>query len=370
MPAPAQCVGSPPPTTPTVTPPRPRVKKEVVPVAAPKLAPPKPAPPSWQNAPPPVRRNAAANETQQIAPIDTGTMKTAAPNGKVDEDAVLRELAGGDGDTPPVRSDSADEPPNDETETSAEDTPPRRSRLKWIMAATVLVTLCVLGGVGFVVFWTDAHSEAERFRKGLDAYTHRQNEKATRIFSDLVADFPESENKDTYEFLRDWSHQRSQIFGPEAAGPAANIAMLAPWVKNESKNPVFAKYKDDVGETYLQVLDDRFELALRELKPEDPDAIEAELEEAAPYIPAARVIALRNKLGDLRLAIARKLLREEVIKELTKLRDNPTSDMLERAAEILNGCAAPDPRHRQGPRSAEADGAASGRAARAGGVAR
>ena len=269
-------------------------------------------------------RAPTAHDTQQIAPADTGTIKTAAPDS--DEDAVLREL---DWDAPPSPNGAAAE-----VESMDAPAPPRGSKLKWLMAAMVVVAACVIGAVAWIVIRNDANSEAERFRKGLDAYTHKQNDKVATIFSGLVADFPDSENKDTYVFLRDWSHLRSRIYAIGAVA-AESIEALASWVKSEAKNPVFAKYKDDVGETYLQVLDERVELAQRDLKPEDPDAIKAELDEAAPYIPGASVIALRNRLAELYLAITRKLLREEVLKALKQLLENPKGDMLERANEEI-----------------------------------
>src|SRR4029079_15494756 len=112
-------------------------------------------------------------------------------------------------------------------------------------------------------------------------------------FSGLIADFPDSENKETYEFQFEFSDLRSRVF-KQGTVPAANIAAFAPWVKNQAKNPLFAKYKDDVAETYVQLLDDRFELAERALNPQDPDNIDGELEEARPYIPPLRAKALGN----------------------------------------------------------------------------
>jgi hypothetical protein len=317
-PPPAPVVGSPPAA-------RPRPRK-----ATPAPIPPKPAPPSWQDAPPPVRHGAAlattARDTQHISPADTDTVNTSDPNLDSAEEAVLRELGPGEWDAPPTResaSDDADAP-----------TSSRGGKLKWLMAGMALVAACVAIGVGVFVLWHDANSETERFRKGLEAYTHHQDEKAAVIFSGLVADFPDSENKETHDFLRDWSHLRSRLFtlGGE---PANGIGLLNDFVRSESKNPVFAKYKDDVSAAYVTLFDDLLAQALRDLKPDFPDEIERLLDGAASHIPADRLAALKKQLGGIRVAVVHKLLREEVLTALQRLLDNPVNDMIELARKEI-----------------------------------
>lgn len=272
-----------------------------------------------------MRRGATANDTQQMDPGDTGTMKPVTPENDTDEDALFRELASENGEA------HHDNPAAEEGEVAME-TPPRRNKAKWLIAGMVAAVACVVIGVAWVVFRTDAQSEAERFRKGMGYYAAGQNEKAASIFSGLAADFPDSDSKETYEFLYEFSDLRARIFNfKQGNNPAENIKALADWLKNQSKNPTFAKYKDDVGKTYAELLDRRFEAAERDLNQADSDVIDQELEDAAPYVPDERVKALRDKLGDIRVAIARKLLREELIKELKALLDKPRNDMDERA---------------------------------------
>lgn len=296
----------------------------------PKAPPPKPQPkappaPNWQAAPPPVRRGGATappRETQTIAPGDTSTTRPVVGDGPPAEHLAPREAAW---DAPPDRHSDADD--------DTGHPPARHGSLKWLVVI-VLLLAAVVGGFGWFIVKMDSNSETERFKKGLAEYQGGRNDAASTIFNELIRDFPESDELSTYKFLHAWSTLRYRLYRL-GADPAEGLRDLTRFVKNEAKDPNLEKYREDVGAAYDQLLNELMKNEQEALKGENLEVLDEELENATAWVPGNRIKELKAQLGNVRQAIAHKLLREEILKVLDGLAGQPVPDMLERAAEEI-----------------------------------
>lgn len=286
-----------------------------------------PPAPSWQEAPPPVRKTGKGTAANGASPPEVPPEETPQVLPPVDpvrpEDAL-----------PEVWHDAPPPAPN----TEAVAVPSKRRRARWVMAALLVLLLAVGGGVTALVWNTLAETEEQRYQLAREEFNKLNYSRAAVLFQELGKDYPDSPRRGEYQFLEEFSRTLQPAFDI-GANPNETLTVILQFLKNHEEDPLLRPYRQPAKEALDKVAGYLVTEAEQTLGP-PPD-----LDKAKRTVGTIRqALAEAKKYGteeDRRVAEPLRAVEERIAKEeirraaLAELRQLPPSEDGIHQAEIL-----------------------------------
>jgi hypothetical protein len=182
------------------------------------------APPSWE-LPPPVRRPVEGSPAPVVSPEDgqgVQVFESAIPSA---DEILAREIA----------------PP-----------PSRARRTLWVIASMVVGAGLIIAIGAFYAVSTILQREQTAFVQVQQDYANGKYASAAERCKKLIDTFPRSEYLPLYEFLRDLSELRNQVFSAEADPRQARVQMNS-FLETYQEKALAKEYAKDIRETVLKI---------------------------------------------------------------------------------------------------------------------
>jgi outer membrane protein assembly factor BamB len=270
-----------------------------------------PPPPAWQDAPPPIRRGAKNDAAKE---------PEAAPSRR--------------------RRSERDRP---EREHEPEPVPlehllphqPRGKWARWVILPFVAVTVVALSAAGYVVWITFWQNEEKMAGKADEQYAAGLYRDASQRYAKLIKDFPGSDNLERYRFREDLSDIRYHV-GEKPEKPADWLEPIEGFLKEHQKEPLLSEHSRDVGETVIKLMTEYCETA-ENTTDEEPLKV---LSRAAGVIKLAREIRvpkgsqppdwskLDAAVARVKQAVARVQQKKRILARLQKIASKPSFQAL------------------------------------------
>ncbi len=353
-------------------------EKQAPAARSPAITPPATVAPWWQNAPPvraPQRsaeKSAPAAPTQQIRPLERPAAETQRrpagqeataptqplrplerPAAETQQMPALtpeksdqpRELPPGVWQPPPVRRGPADETqdtqPQQATEASETHQPPvSMRRVKLLITGLLVLVVCAFGIGGTWAWMTWVHNEERLSGEARELHSQGSFSNAAEKYGELLKKFPNSEHRDEWRFMADWSTVSSMANDPDADVPAA-VAQFEEFVKDHKKDPLMIEHAHDAGQRLIKLTKT---FASRNANPAD----EKPLKDAERIEQLRRLVAgldgalskadseqIDAELGQVRKAVEIARKRREVLAQIRRQKGETWMDAIKRSESVV-----------------------------------
>lgn len=317
---------APTPPAPETPPPTRSRKKKSKPPVTPPVEPPPQLPPEAPEAPEPLPRHAREtmranlNEPLEL-PYDPANPPPPPARG-APATAVMESLA----------------PPPDhhvDHETELDHVPATRRRARWYIAAGAAVIVSVVGLMAYYVIGTLRQTEEQLAQQANSEIEAKKFDSAQRIVKTLIERFPDSDDKNKYEFLV----EMTAVLGPAFRfneNPENVFDRLPAYYKNEKNNKFLDPYQGLFSEAFEKLVKDLTRLAEAERNKDALEKARAALDHyqgtkrngAAPTKEEVLVlVAAINKVQD---GIDKEEKRKGLVAEAQRLIQKPTIRGIER----------------------------------------
>jgi outer membrane protein assembly factor BamB len=335
---------------------------------------PEPSAPSWQNAPPPIRRG---SQTQIMPPAERPPAKSERPARLVptpptpppqppapeperleELDDGPRELPPGAWEAPPIRHpdlvEAKNEPafPDPALFSAVVPHPPHeevvpvvsKHRARRVMVVILVLLLSGLGAGGYLVWDYFKNREGRLAEAARSQFKDQHYREAARQFKELLDQFPNSPNVPEYRFKFDLADLRTRL--ESATDVTATLGQIEQFTKENGKNPLLKENARVLGEPLARLLTGLDEM-VRDPKPEVGDLLanlEVALRNLQKEVPGLVSSEEHAKIGQgfarIRDRLAKDRQRNELIERLKALKPTPQDiqaarRLVQREAEIL-----------------------------------
>lgn len=269
------------------------------------------------------------------------------------------ELPSGSWSAPPVRSPVVSSPADgmlpaesrhDETEIHHDHTEaPRRSRGTRAVVLGALGFMTVVAAVVVViVFGVLGKSEKSAHDQAKKAYDQKHFHDAAALFAQVQHDFPDSPDKDRYEFEKQLSEIRNRT-DPFVTDAGAALKELDALVEKYPGSDMMKDYAEDIGQTYHRIADAL--VSSEELDEKTLGQAERALKRVKQFAPNDPIDAVVAKIAAHRERVAKEGRFAKLMKLLEEiLRGGDTWDCIPRAERAVRDASRMDPDFAKDPR--------------------
>jgi hypothetical protein len=213
---------------------------------------------------------------------------------------------------------------------------------KWAVVSLLVGTFAALGVGGWFAFSALRKNEASLAREAEGNYKAGLYRDAKDRYTQLVADYPQSEDLPRYAFMKDLSELRWAVADPQDDVPAL-LDRVEAFVRDHADHALLPEYAPDVGQALVKVLTEFSQRATA--NPDDKDLPTVERGRAALQlvdgIPGAKALSQADREGAKKLldgvvqAVARKKRRLNVLDQLAALAGKGDYPAIRRARQVL-----------------------------------
>jgi outer membrane protein assembly factor BamB len=248
-------------------------------------------------------------------------------------------------DAPPVRQDSAALPSFPEANGTfasyaSQDLHheiPARNRSRWILATLVVLVLAMVGGGLWLLQNSGPNDEVQRFTKAETAYKQREYGEANALFRSLANDFPQSDQRQRYQFLAELSAVRDPIHRTQTdkEETLGHLKRLQDFLGVFKTDPLLDEYSPDVADSLYKLVEEMTGFAAKNKDRELLELAKHLNAEASKYKPAtlAQAKAIDEGFAQTQKVVAVAEARQELLDRLKRSLGAPTIDAIEQAPD-------------------------------------
>jgi outer membrane protein assembly factor BamB len=307
--------------------------------------------PSWQQ-PPPVRRRPADATENRPQPEPAAT--DAAPRKSKKAPKTMTAVPPGPLDLPP---ESPTTSPDPRVDFAAVPEPPApadwvpavpehdghdayaasaRRRSLWVISGLVGLAIALIGGGALIAWNMLVQTEGSLSAQAQAAYEEGNFTLAASKFENLFQDFPQSEHRQRYQFLQQFSAIRKQIYSPIELQPEEASEKLDFFLREHNDTALLKERRGEVRETLARLAEGFTALADqkqdRQLLARARDALKR-AEEFGQLADNVRK-SIQGKIAQAEAGIVRQEAVERLVKEGGALADRPTSEAVHQFREL------------------------------------